>query len=362
MVGEAGKLSKRLRLGITVGDPAGIGPEVTLKALREIAGRGGPATMIPVVYGSRDVLLDAARSLGLSIETVGVEGDAVWPRLAVVDIGAPPAPIAMGTITAASGQLAFAAIARAVTDAMAGATAAIVTGPISKEAINLAGHAYSGHTDMLADLTGSSDTCMMLAHENLRVSHVSTHVALARAPSLLTPARLTKVLDLTLAALAAFGIEHPRIGVAALNPHAGEGGLFGHEDTDVTVPIVEKFRARGIDVRGPIAGDTIFVRALSGEFDAVIAMFHDQGHIPIKLLGFKVDPGSRKWTSLSGVNITLGLPFIRTSVDHGTAFDIAGKGIASAQSMVEAIDLAVKLAPSTRLAASRSSPPTSKAG
>lgn len=271
-----------------------------------------------------------------------------WPSLPVVDVGAPPAPIEMGTVSAAAGQLAFAAIARAVGDAMAGNITAIVTGPISKEAVNLAGHAYAGHTDMLADLTGSSDTCMMLAHENLRVSHVSTHVALARVPSLLTPQRLTKVIDLTRDALAAFDIGRPRIGVAALNPHAGEGGLFGHEDTDVIVPVVQRFREAGVDVSGPISGDTIFVRALSGEFDAVIAMFHDQGHIPIKLLGFKVDPASRKWVSLSGVNITLGLPFIRTSVDHGTAFDIAGKGVASAQSMIEAIDLAVKLAPSVR--------------
>src|SRR4051794_4003079 len=175
----------------------------------------------------------------------------------------------MGSVTAASGQMAFAAIDRAVGDAMAGGIAAIVTGPISKEAVNLAGHAYAGHTDMLADLTGSSDTCMMLAHENLRVSHVSTHVALERVPALLTPRRLTKVIDLTLAALAAFGIERPRIGVAALNPHAGEGGLFGHEDTDVIVPTVNRFRAAGIAVSGPISGDTIFVRALSGEFDAI---------------------------------------------------------------------------------------------
>ena len=334
-----------VRLGITMGDPAGIGAEITLKALHEIAARGTPASMLPVVYGSQRVLLDTASAVGLPTEAVDVDGEASWPRLAVVDIGAPPVPIEMGTVTAASGQLAFAAIARAVRDAMAGKVAAIVTGPISKEAINLAGHAYSGHTDMLARLTGSDDTCMMLAHGNLRVSHVSTHVALARVPSLVTPLRLTKVIDLTLWALAAFGIDRPRIGVAALNPHAGEGGLFGSEDSDVILPTVNSFRARGIEVSGPISGDTIFVRALSGEFDAVVAMFHDQGHIPIKLLGFKVDPATRRWTSLSGVNITLGLPFLRTSVDHGTAFDIAGKGIASAQSMVEAIDLAMTLAP-----------------
>ncbi|MBN9023511.1 MAG: 4-hydroxythreonine-4-phosphate dehydrogenase PdxA, partial [Rhizobiales bacterium] len=220
---------------------------------------------------------------------------------------------------------------------------AIVTGPISKEAINLAGHAYSGHTDMLADLTGSRDTCMLLAHDRLRVAHVSTHVALAKVPSLVTPARITRVLDLTFAALRRFGIAEPRIAVAALNPHAGEGGLFGREDAEVIAPTVEAYRARGEVVSGPISGDTVFVRALGGEFDAVVAMYHDQGHIPLKLLGFHVDPATGKWTALSGVNITLGLPFLRTSVDHGTAFDIAGKGIASAQSMVEAIDFAVAM-------------------
>jgi 4-hydroxythreonine-4-phosphate dehydrogenase len=185
---------------------------------------------------------------------------------------------------------------------------------------------------------------MLLAHENLRVAHVSTHVPLSRVPSLVTPKRLTRVIDLTLAALKAFGVGEARIGVAALNPHGGEGGLFGTEDAEVIAPVVEGYRARGVRIAGPVSGDTIFVRALSGEFDAVIAMFHDQGHIPIKLLGFKVDRATGAWTSLRGVNITLGLPFVRTSVDHGTAFDIAGKGIASAESMVEAIDLAARLA------------------
>ena len=236
---------------------------------------------------------------------------------------------------------------------MEGQIAAIVTGPISKEAVNLAGHAYAGHTDMLADLTGSSDTCMMLAHENLRVSHVSTHVALARVPSLVTPARLAKVIDLTLSALSAFGFEQSADRRRRPQPACRRGRPLragGHRGDAARG---RQLQGAGVAVSGPISGDTIFVRALSGEFDAVIAMYHDQGHIPIKLLGFKVDPASRKWTSLSGVNITLGLPFIRTSVDHGTAFDIAGKGIASAQSMVEAIDLAVKLAPSVKAGAPR---------
>lgn len=337
-------MNSSLRIGITLGDPAGIGPEITLKALAAIAARTEPAAVRPVIYGSAVVLREAARNLGLAIEIAPAAATVSWPTVALADIGAPRGAMPVATITDVAGQQAYDAIARAVDDAMAGETAAIVTGPISKEALNLAGHHYSGHTELLADLTGSRDTCMLLAHEDLRVAHVSTHVALARVPSLVTPKRLTRVIDLTLDALKAFGIATPRIGVAALNPHAGEGGLFGTEDADVIAPTVEGYRQRGLDVRGPIAGDTVFVRALSGEFDAVIAMYHDQGHIPVKLLGFKVDRSSGAWTSLRGVNITLGLPFVRTSVDHGTAFDIAGKGIASAESMVEAIDLAGKLA------------------
>jgi 4-phospho-D-threonate 3-dehydrogenase / 4-phospho-D-erythronate 3-dehydrogenase len=337
-----------MRLGITVGDPAGIGPEITLKALAALADRRPSPAIAPIVYGSASGLVEAARRLGLAIEIVGPGGTAAWPAVAVADIGAAAEPIELGTVTAAAGGLAYAAIERAVRDALSGEVAGIVTGPISKEAINLAGHAYSGHTDMLAALTGTSDTCMMLAHDNLRISHVSTHVPLSRVSALVTPARLSKVLELTFEALAAFAIDRPRIGVAALNPHAGEGGLFGREDADVIAPTVEQFCRRGFSVAGPISGDTVFVRAMAGEFDAVIAMFHDQGHIPIKLLGFKVDPATRAWTSLNGVNITLGLPFVRTSVDHGTAFDIASKGIASAQSMIEAIDIAVELVPRSR--------------
>jgi 4-hydroxythreonine-4-phosphate dehydrogenase len=249
----------------------------------------------------------------------------------------------MGEVQAEAGEVAYAAIAEAVKDAMAGKISAIVTAPISKEALNLAGHAYSGHTEMLAELSGTAGTCMMLAHGDLRVSHVSTHTALANVPALLTVARLSRVIDLTHDALTRLGIAKPRIAVAGLNPHAGESGLFGKEDGEVTAPVVARYRAAGMAINGPIPGDTVFVRALAREFDAVIAIYHDQGHIPVKLLGFRVDPATGRWVGLSGVNITLGLPFVRTSVDHGTAFDIAGKGIASAQSMMEAIEFALNL-------------------
>jgi 4-hydroxythreonine-4-phosphate dehydrogenase len=268
------------------------------------------------------------------------------PAPEFVDVGGAPADVVTGTATRAGGEIAVLSIQRAVADALAGRTTAIVTGPISKEAMNLAGYAFSGHTELLADLAGTPGTCMMLVHGALRVSHVTTHVALARVPSLVTPARVDRVIGITVDALARFGIARPRIAVAALNPHAGEGGLFGTEDAEVLVPAVAAWWARGIAISGPLPGDTVFVRALAGEFDAVVAMFHDQGHIPVKLLGFKVDKASGRWSSLSGVNITLGLPFVRTSVDHGTAFDIAGKGIAAPQSMIEAIELALALATS----------------
>ena len=320
------------KIGITMGDPAGIGPEIIVKALTALRERDETLGFVPMIYGVASILAAAARSLGLELDA------------RIVDIAEPTAAIPVGEVGAEAGRLAYLSIERAVTDAMSGEIAAIVTAPISKEAINLAGHAYSGHTDMLAKLTASADSCMMLAHGDIRVSHVSTHVALSKVPQLVTPHRISRVIDLTVAALARLGIAHPRIAVAALNPHAGEGGLFGGEDANIIAPTVLSYRNRGIDVSGPISGDTIFVRALAKEFDAVIAMYHDQGHIPVKLLGFRVDPATGKWTALQGVNVTLGLPFVRTSVDHGTAFDIVGKNIASAQSMIEAIDYALNLA------------------
>jgi 4-hydroxythreonine-4-phosphate dehydrogenase len=178
----------------------------------------------------------------------------------------------------------------------------------------------------------------------MRVSHVTTHVALEAVPGLLTPDRLRRTIDLTQAALIDLGIPHPRIAIAALNPHAGEGGLFGRQDIDISTPVIEQCRADGLDVTGPVPGDTVFVKLRARQFDAVVAMYHDQGHIPVKLLGFDVDPATGTWRALSGVNITLGLPLIRTSVDHGTAFDIAGKGIANEESLIEAVDYALRLA------------------
>jgi 4-hydroxythreonine-4-phosphate dehydrogenase len=235
-------------------------------------------------------------------------------------------------------------VERGVRLAQAGQAGAIVTAPLNKEALNKAGHHYAGHTEMLAALTGVKGSVMLLAHGNMRVSHVSTHVALQDVPKRLTPERLRLVLDLTHGALLALGVAEPRIAVAALNPHAGEGGLFGREDIEVSEPTIARAVEDGMRVFGPVPGDTVFVKLRAGQYDAVVAMYHDQGHIPVKLLGFSVDPATGRWEALSGVNITLGLPIIRTSVDHGTAFDIAGKGIASERSLIEAIEYAEQLA------------------
>jgi 4-hydroxythreonine-4-phosphate dehydrogenase len=228
--------------------------------------------------------------------------------------------------------------------ATAGEVDGIVTAPLNKATLNMAGYHFPGHTELLAHLTGTKGTVLMLAHGGFRVTHVTTHVALERVPSLVTPERVRRVLDLTFQALRRLGIERPRVAVAALNPHAGEGGIFGRQDIEVTTPVVAEYRAKGEAVEGPVPGDTVFVNLRAGRYDAVVAMYHDQGHIPVKLLGFNVDPKTGAWQALSGVNITLGLPIIRTSVDHGTAFDIAGKGVADATSMVEAIDYAQQLA------------------
>jgi 4-hydroxythreonine-4-phosphate dehydrogenase len=331
-------------LAITMGDPAGIGPEIIVKACLGLRARLTSGELRLLVIGSRSAL-DAARSLlgtGIDIPTVREAGD--WPALAFLEAGPEQAPIRPGALSAEAGRFAWLAIERAVRLAQAGRVGAIVTAPLNKEALNLAGYHYAGHTEMLADLTGVRGSVMLLAHGNMRVSHVTTHVALRDVPARLTPERLRKVIDLTHAALRDLDIAEPHIAVAALNPHAGEGGLFGREDIDVSAPTIAHCNEAGLHVSGPVPGDTVFVKLRAGQFDAVVAMYHDQGHIPVKLLGFEVDPATGRWEALSGVNITLGLPIIRTSVDHGTAFDIAGKGIANEQSLIEAIDYALRLA------------------
>ncbi|MDP8919156.1 MAG: 4-hydroxythreonine-4-phosphate dehydrogenase PdxA [Pseudomonadota bacterium] len=331
-------------LAITMGDPAGIGPEIIVKACLALKGRLAAGDLRLLVIGSNPALHEARRMLDAELDIPEVaEGDA-WPHLASLQAGPEGEPIRPGVLSADGGRFAYLAVERGVRLAQSGRIQGIVTAPLNKEALNKAGYRFAGHTDMLASLTAARGSVMMLAHGNMRVSHVTTHVALKDVPGKLTPERLRYVIERTDEALRALDLGRRRIAVAALNPHAGEGGLFGTEDDDVSTPTIAKAVADGFDVVGPVPGDTIFVKLRAGQYDAVVAMYHDQGHIPVKLLGFNVNPQTGTWDALSGVNITLGLPIVRTSVDHGTAFDIAGKGIANELSLIEAIEYAEKLA------------------
>ncbi len=334
------------RIALTMGDPAGISPEIILKSIKTLEPRLESGELQILVVGCKETYWTTAETLGLplgDIKAVTQDQAESWPAVGFIDAGPAASKIVPGKVSAEAGQLAYNAIKIAVQVTMAGHAHAICTGPLNKRALNLAGHHFAGHTELLAHLTGASDSAMMLVHDNMRVSHVCTHTSLKNVPAAVTPKRLNRVFELTENALCRLGIAKPRIAFAALNPHAGEEGLFGREDDEITAPVVKSLREEGFDVYGPIPGDTVFVKLRASSFDAVIAMYHDQGHIPVKLLGFQVDAKTGTWNSLSGVNVTLGLPIIRTSVDHGTAFDIAGQGIANASSLIEAIELAISL-------------------
>ena len=334
-------------LAITMGDPAGIGPEIIVKALQNLKGRIDEGSLKVVVIGHATALEAALRQFTPDLVLPTVTRDGQWPNLCVLPAGEELAEIKTGELSAEGGRFAYLAIETGVRLAQEGKVSGLVTAPLNKEALNNAGYHFPGHTEMLAELTGAKGSVMMLAHGGMRVSHVCTHVALEDVPKRLTPERLRRVIDLTHDALGRLGSKRTRIAVAALNPHAGEGGLFGRQDIEISTPTIAAAVADGLDVVGPVPGDTVFVKLRAGQYDAVVAMYHDQGHIPVKLLGFEVDPATGQWRDLSGVNITLGLPIIRTSVDHGTAFDIAGKGIANERSLVEAIEYAELLASNT---------------
>jgi 4-phospho-D-threonate 3-dehydrogenase / 4-phospho-D-erythronate 3-dehydrogenase len=334
------------RIAVTLGDPAGIGPEIALKAVARLKPRLDQSEFGLLLVGCGQTYRRRSQELRLTDLSmpVDMEVDAgAWPSVGFIEAGPAGAPIRAGEISAEAGRLAYNAIDIAVRLALKGRASAICTGPISKDALHRAGHHFAGHTELLAHLTGAKDSVMMLAHGAMRVSHITTHVALNDVASRLKPERIRRVVELTDQALRRLGITQPRIAVAALNPHAGEGGLFGREDIDITMPCLAELRREGFLVEGPVPGDTIFVKLRAGQYDAVIAMYHDQGHIPVKLLGFSVDKETGVWNALSGVNITLGLPIIRTSVDHGTAFDIAGRGIANETSLIEAIEYGLLL-------------------
>ncbi|MCX5882401.1 MAG: 4-hydroxythreonine-4-phosphate dehydrogenase PdxA, partial [Deltaproteobacteria bacterium] len=264
--------------------------------------------------------------------------------LDVLDLGnMPMAELRHKTVTIAQGRASFAYIDRVIALALAGEIDGTVTGPINKAAINAAGFHYAGHTEIYGEKTGTIDYAMMLVDGNFRVTHVSTHVSLREACDRVKKERVLKVIQLTHETLKGLDINTPRIAVAGLNPHCGEGGLFGDEDDTEIAPAVEAAQSAGLWVEGPLPADTVFSKMRGGMYDAVVVMYHDQGHIPAKLIGFQYDDRSGTWSQMAGVNVTIGLPIVRTSVDHGTAYDKAGEGRANPQSMIEAIKLAARL-------------------
>lgn len=339
-------MDRRPIVAISMGDPAGVGAEIVVGAL----GDGKIWSVArPLVVGDLHFVADAVKITrsDIAINVVGRPGQGAYRpgSLDLIDLdNLVQADIAYGSVSAKAGNAAYQYGEHCIKMALIGEVDAVVTGPLHKEALNLGGHHYSGQAETFADLTGVREYCTLLVDGDLRVSHVSTHVPLRNALDLVTRERIGIVIRLTNDALVRLGIPRPRIAVAGLNPHAGEGGLFGAEERDIIAPAVRQAQEQDLNVLGPIPPDSVFARAQAGHYDAVVAMYHDQGHIPIKTSGFRSDASTGQWTSMTGVNITLGLPIILTSVDHGTAFDIAGLGRANPQSMIQAIELAASLA------------------
>ncbi|WP_329115114.1 4-hydroxythreonine-4-phosphate dehydrogenase PdxA [Streptomyces sp. NBC_01353] len=321
-------------IAITMGDPNGIGPEITVKAYADPRRR--PTA---IVIGDPDTLARACRITGteVTVRPVDSVAEAIHSPgvMNVLAEGTLPEDLTPGTVDARAGAASFQYVRRGIELALRGEIRALTTAPINKEALRLAGLPYPGHTEILAELSGTSDYAMMMANDELRVVLVTVHQSLRTALDALTTARELDIIRLTHRTLRAGGRTgtSPRIAVAALNPHAGENGLFGREDLDIIEPAVRAARGEGIDASGPWPADTVFMRARAGEFDAVVAQYHDQGLIPVKYLGLE-----------HGVNITIGLPFVRTSVDHGTAFDLAGQGTADHTSLLTALHQADDLA------------------
>ena len=319
------------RIAITMGDPAGVGPEIILKAIQpELF-----ATCVPIVIGDVKMLQRAAQWVHVQLPIVPIKTLAdIGSEQAIYcyDMPCVPDDLPVGTVQKEAGHAAYLFLEKAIQLAQAKEIAAICTAPLNKEALHLAGHHYPGHTEILAHLTGVEDYAMLLSSPTLNVIHVTTHIGLIDAIQQITVERVAKVIKLAHDAMKKAGIAQPRIGVCAINPHAGENGLFGYgEEEEKINPAVRQMQQLGLHVEGALPADTLFYRATRGDFDIVVAMYHDQGHGPIKVLGID-----------AGVNITVGLPIIRTSVDHGTAFDIAGTGKAEEKSLLEAIRQAVQ--------------------
>ena len=321
-------------LALTLGDAVGIGPEIVVKL--HTAGLPAPC----VVYGDAGALRRACAALSAPLRIVELsdvnalaihahEAGCIFVRPTYPAL---PESLPLGRVDARAGQSAYDALCLAIDDAMLGKVSAIVTAPLNKEAMHAAGLDFPGHTEILAQRSGTPYVAMMLVNDRLRVILATIHIALSEVSPTLTTALELRTIELAQQACQAMGIVSPRIGVAGLNPHAGEHGKFGREDLDIIAPAIAQAQARGIDASGPWPGDTLFMRARMGEFDICVAQYHDQGLIPIKYLGID-----------QGVNITVGLPFVRTSVDHGTAFDIAGKGVADPSSLREAFEMALTM-------------------
>jgi 4-hydroxythreonine-4-phosphate dehydrogenase len=318
-----------------MGDPSGVGPEIIALALEE-----DNFSRNSLVIGDIDRLKVGARKAGSSTRYRVAESACRAGsdrQVPVLQVGLVDQTVPFGQLSANSGECAYQCIIKAIDLAMEGAVDAVVTAPINKESLQLAGHIYPGHTEILAERTETEETVMMLAAGSMRVLHVTTHIPLSQVSGAISTDRIVRVLELGDDALKKMGIKKPLFAVAGLNPHAGEGSIFGDEEELIIAPAVELAIDRGIRVEGPIPPDVVFLKMHRGKYDAIIAMYHDQGHIPLKLLAFE-----------SGVNVSLGLPIIRTSVDHGTAFDIAGKGLADPGSLVEALRLAASMAGSVR--------------
>lgn len=328
-----------------MGDPASIGPEIAVKALLNDKIH---AICRPVLVGDAGVFRDIIERLSLpaTVNAIVEVSEARFQQGAidVIDLqNMDMSQLVFGEISAMAGNASFEAVRKVIELAMDKQIDATVTGPINKKSINEAGHHFAGHTEIYAHYTRTKKYAMLLVEDHIKVIHVSTHVSLRQACDLVKKERILEVTELLRNGLKQLGETNLKIGIAGLNPHAGDSGLFGTEDDQEILPAVEEARRRGYDVEGPVPPDTLFAKAATGAYGGVVAMYHDQGHIPFKLSGFKWNAEKKQMDSVKGVNITMGLPIIRTSVDHGTAFEIAGKGIASADAMLLAIESAVQL-------------------
>ena len=333
-------------IGITMGDPAGIGSEIIIKALSK---KELYDTCVPIVIGDRQALMDANIfcAAGLKLNEI-IDIDKARGEHGVLDylnLGfLRPGSFEYKKVQKICGEASFQYVIKSIELALMGKLHAVVTGPISKEAIYEAGHEYSGHTEIFGDYTNTKDYAMLLTSKTLRVIHVSTHCSMREACERVTKQRVLQVIRLAREGLNLLGVESPRIGVAGLNAHSSENGLFGWEEEQEIIPAILQAKAEGIDAEGPVPPDTVFVKAQAGQYDVVVAMYHDQGHIPVKLSGFTLDLNTNRYSSMGGVNCTIGLPIIRTSVDHGTAYGKAGEGRANEESLVDAINTALIMA------------------